>query len=81
MSDRGRERWEGKDLEELLSDLLTVAEVDSLVHRQIRAAIDVKIAELNREAAHDGLRWAQLAAISTMVATAIALAAFLVAVL
>lgn len=81
MSDRGRERWEGKTLEELLADLLTVAEVDSPVHRQIRAAIDVQLAELNREAARDQLRWAQLAAVSTAVATVIALAAFLVAVL
>jgi hypothetical protein len=79
VSDRGRERWEGKTVEELLSDLLTVAEVDSLVHRQIQAAIDVKIAELNRDAARDGLRWARLAAISTTVATVIALIALLVA--
>jgi hypothetical protein len=69
---------EGRTVEELLSDLLTVAEVDSLVHRQIQAAIDAKIAELNRDAARDGLRWAQLAAISTPVATVIALIALLV---
>jgi hypothetical protein len=79
VSDRGRERWEGKTVEELLSDLLTVAEVDSRAHRQIQAAIDVKIAELNRDAARDGLRWARLAAISTTVATVIALVALLVA--
>jgi hypothetical protein len=36
VTDRGRERWEGKTVEELLSDLLTVAEVDSVVHRQIQ---------------------------------------------
>jgi hypothetical protein len=73
-------RIEGKSVEELLS-ALTDSQVGSVAHEQVKAAIQVRIAELQREAARDSLTWAKIAAISTAVATVIALIALLVAAL
>lgn len=73
-------RIEGKSVEELLS-ALTDSRVGSVAHEQVKAAIQVRIAELQREAARDSLTWAKIAAISTAVATVIALIALLVAAL
>lgn len=74
------QRVEGKSVEELLA-ALTDAEVGSIAHEQIKAAIQVRIAELQRAAAKDSLTWAKLAAISTFAATVIAVIALLIAAL
>jgi hypothetical protein len=73
-------RVDGKTVEELL-DEMTGPQVGSVAHEQIKAAIQVRVAELQREAARDSLTWAKIAAISTAVATVIALIALLVAAL
>jgi hypothetical protein len=73
-------RVEGKTVEELL-DQLVGPEVGSAAHEQIKAAIQVRIAELQSEAARDSLAWAKLTALATAGATAIALVALLVAAL
>jgi hypothetical protein len=73
-------RVEGKSVEELL-DELTGPQVGSVAHEQIKAAIQVRIAELQREAARDSLAWAKLTALATAGATVIALVALLVAAL
>lgn len=54
-------RIEGKSVEELLS-ALTDSQVGSVAHEQVKAAIQVRIAELQREAARDSLTWAKIAA-------------------
>jgi hypothetical protein len=74
------ERVEGKSVEELLG-ALTDSQVGSVAHEQVKAAIQVRIAELQRDTARDSLMWAKVAAVSTAVATVIALVALLVAVL
>lgn len=73
-------RVEGKSVEELL-DELTGPQVGSVAHEQIKAAIQVRVAELQREAARDSLAWAKLTALATAAATVIALIALLVAAL
>jgi hypothetical protein len=73
-------RVEGKNVEELL-DQFVGPEVGSAAHEQITAAIQVRIAELQSEAARDSLAWAKLSALATAGATAIALIALLVAAL
>jgi hypothetical protein len=47
----------------------------------IRGAIEVKVAEFQRDAAQEALTWAKVVAVSVAVATIISLIAFLVAVL
>lgn len=71
-------RVEGKSVEELL-DNLAGPEPGSVAHEQIKAAIQVRIAELQRDAARDSLAWAKVTALGTAGAMVIALAAFLVA--
>ena len=71
-------RIEGKSVEELLG-ALTDSQVGTIAHEQTKAAIQVRIAELQREAAADSLTWAKVAAISSAGATVIALIALLVA--
>lgn len=73
-------RIEGKTIEELLAEL-TDSEPGSREHEQVKAAIEVRIAEIQREAAGDSLRWAMLTAFAESLATAIALVALLIAVL
>ena len=73
-------RVEGKTVEELL-DALSGAQVGSTAHEQIKAALQVRIAELQRDAARDSLAWAKVTALATAAATAIALTALLIAVL
>jgi hypothetical protein len=73
-------RVEGKTVEELL-DEITGPQVGSVAHEQIKAAIQVRVAELQRDAARDSLAWAKVTALATAAATAIALTALLIAVL
>ena len=71
-----------KTVQELLDDFaLPRAEPGSIVHEAMRAALDVRIAEMQRDAAHDALTWAKLSAISTAAASVIALIALLIAAL
>jgi hypothetical protein len=62
-----REWIEGKSLDEQLGMLVGTAEVGSPVHTQIRAAIDVDIARMQREAgdkaATNALKWAKVSAV------------------
>jgi len=53
-------------------------EIGSKAHEQAKAAIQVRIAEEQREAAGDNLRWARILGVSTALATLIALVALLV---
>lgn len=53
-------------------------EIGSLAHEQAKAAIQVRIAEEQRDAARDNLRWARIVGVSTGFATLIALVALLV---
>jgi hypothetical protein len=79
MPDDLNRRWiEGKDLDELLAGLMS-PQVGSQVHEQVKAAIQVQIAMIQREAAADAVRWAKISAISTASATVIALVALVVA--
>jgi hypothetical protein len=80
VSDERTHRIEGKSADELLASLMD-AEPRSPAHEQIKAAIGVRIAELQRDAARDSLKWARLAALSTALAAAIALVAFLATIL
>jgi hypothetical protein len=73
-------RIEGKSIEDLLGQL-TDSEPGSVAHEQVKAAIEVRIAEIQREAAGDSLRWAMLTAFAESLATVIALVALLVAAL
>jgi hypothetical protein len=70
-------RVEGKSTDELLAALMD-SQVGSLAHEQAKAAIQVRIAEEQREAARDNLRWAKIIGVSTGLATLIALIALLV---
>jgi hypothetical protein len=47
----------------------------------VRTALDVRIAEIQRDAARAAVRWAMLEAVGTLIAATIALAALLIAVL
>ena len=80
MSDRRTERFEGKSLDELLASLMD-AEPGSPAHEQTKAAVTVKVAEIQRESALKGVKWAKLTSVATAGATGIALVALLVAVL
>jgi len=53
-------------------------EIGSRAHEQAKAAIQVRVAEEQREAARDNLRWARIVGVSTGLATLIALVALLV---
>lgn len=70
-------RVRGKSTDELLAALMDY-EIGSLAHEQAKAAIQVRIAEEQRGAARDNLRWAKIVGISTVLATLIALVALLV---
>jgi hypothetical protein len=81
-----RREWiEGKSLDELLGSLVGTAEVGSPVYEQIRAAIDVEIAKMQREAgdkaAKDALKWARVSAVAAAASATIAVVALLVATL
>jgi hypothetical protein len=65
-------------VDDLLASLMD-SEPMSLAHEQVKAAIQVRIAEVQRDAAHDALMWAKVSAVSTAVATVIALVALVVA--
>lgn len=78
MNDERTERIEGKSIDELLAALMD-SEPSSRAHEQAKAAIQVRIAEIQRAAAGDALTWAKLSAVSTAVATLIALVALFVA--
>ncbi len=72
-------RWiEGKSLDELLSGLMS-PQVGSQVHEQVKAAIQVEIAKIQREAAREAVQWAKISALGTVSATLIALGALIVA--
>jgi len=72
----------GKNADELLDYLATSgAQPGSAVAMAIRTALDVRIAEIQRDAARAAVRWAMLEAVGTLVAATIALAALLIAVL
>ncbi len=77
MEDERLRRVEGKSTDGLLADLMDY-EIGSLAHEQAKAAIEVRIAEEQREAARDNLRWARIVAVSTVLATLIALIALIV---
>lgn len=71
-----------KTAQELLDDFaLPRAEPGSIVHEAMRAALEVRIAEMQRDAARDAVKWAKLSAIATAAASLIALVALLVAAL
>src|SRR5438093_1171598 len=68
-----------KSAEEIIEDLAKpVAEPGSVVHEAYLAALQVRIAEMQRETARVALTWAKVAALSTAVAALIALVALLV---
>jgi hypothetical protein len=69
-------RVRGKSTDELLA--LMDYEIGSLAHEQAKAAIQVRIAEEQRDAARDNLRWAKIVGVSTGLATLIALVALFV---
>jgi hypothetical protein len=69
----------GKSLDELLAMLVGTGEVGSPVHEQVKSAIGVEIAKLQRQAANDALTWARVSATATAVSTVIAVVALLVA--
>ena len=56
-------------------------EVGSLAHEQLKAAIHVRIAELQRETAREALRWAKLSSVATAASSVLAVVALLIAVL
>lgn len=73
---------EGKSADELLDFLATSgAQPGSAVAMAVRTALDVRIAEIQRDAARAAVRWAMLEAVGTLTAATIALAALLIAVL
>lgn len=80
MSDGRTERIEGRSVDELLAALMD-AEPGSFAHEQTKAAIQVRIAEIQRDAARDALLWGRTTALATAGATIIALVALLAAVL
>lgn len=65
-------------LNELL-DALSSPTPESINHELTKALIQARIAEMQRDTARDAVRWARTAALSTVAATLIALAALLVA--
>jgi hypothetical protein len=71
-----------RSADELIEDFAKpIAEPGSIVGTAMQAALQVRIAEMQREAGHDALTWAKVAALATATATLIALTALLVAVL
>ena len=78
VSDRRTERIEGT-LDELLASLMD-SEPGSMAHEQVKAAVAVRVAEIQRETADEGEKWARISASATAGATLIALVALLVAV-
>jgi hypothetical protein len=69
-----------KTTDELLEAYVApTASPGSIVDNAMRAVLDVRIAEMQRDAARDSLLWAKLAAVSTSLAALIALIALLVA--
>lgn len=68
----------GKDTDDLLASMMS-PDPGSRVHEQLKTAIQVRIAEIQRDTARDSLRWAKLSAISTVLATAVAVIALLAA--
>jgi hypothetical protein len=64
-----------------LLDALSSPEPGSVNHELTKMLIQARIAEMQRDAARDAVRWARLSAFGTAVAALIALVAFLVAVL
>jgi hypothetical protein len=68
------------DLDELL-EALADPEPGSVNHELTKSLIQARIAELQRDTAHDALHWARLSAVGTVVAALIALVAFLISVL
>lgn len=80
MADERTRRVEGKTVDELLASLMDY-EVHSKAFEQTRAAIGVRVAELQKEAAEDAVLWAKITAVATAGATLIALVALLVAAL
>lgn len=68
------------DLEELLVALAS-PEPGSANHELTKMLIQARIAEMQRETARDGLRWARLSALGTLGAALIGLTAFLISVL
>jgi hypothetical protein len=57
-------RVRGKSTDELLAALMDY-EIGSPAHEQAKAAIQVRVAEEQREAARDNLRWAKIVGVST----------------
>lgn len=80
MADPRQRELMGMDLDGLL-EALTSPEPGSVNHEFTKMLIQDRIAEKQREANRDALRWARLSALGTTGATLISLAAFLVAVL
>ena len=70
-------RVKGRSTDELLAALMD-SQPGSPAHEQAKAAIQVRIAEAQREAARDNLRWAKIVGVSTALATVIALIALFV---
>lgn len=79
MSDPRQRELLAMGVDDLL-EALTSPQVGSANHELTKALIQVRIAEMQKEAASDSVRWARLAALATAGATAIALAAFFVAI-
>jgi hypothetical protein len=77
-----RAHYKDKNLEELLDWLATSgAQPGSAVHMAVTTAIQVRIAEIQRDVAHDALQLAKIQTAGTVGATVIALVALLVAAL
>jgi len=68
------------DLEELLEALHSPVP-GSANHELTKMLIQARIAERERDAARDAVRWARLQAFGTMIAAIIAVVAFLVSIL
>jgi hypothetical protein len=80
MADSRQRELMDMELDGLL-DALSSPEPGSVNHELTKMLIQARIAEMQRDAARDAVRWARLSALGTAVATLIALVAFLVAVL
>jgi hypothetical protein len=72
------ERIAALSMDELLVYLMSPVP-GSPAHAVANATLQVRIAEMQRDAARDSLQWAKLAAVSTAVATAIAVVALVAA--
>ena len=68
------------ELDDLL-EALASPQPGSPNHELTKMLIQARIAEMQREAAREALRWARMSALGTVAATLIALVAFLIAVL